>query len=219
MVHHRIDGGLQLEEFAFDVDGNFLSEVAGGDSGRHFSDITDLAGQIARHQIDTVGEILPRPRDAFDERLSSQLPFGSDLASHTRDLRRERAQLVDHRIDGGRGLEKLALQRSPVACKRHHLREVAVRHRTDDARRFKGGINEIRDQVVDAVDRLVPGPAHVAEVRSLRELALLPHDRANAFQFVRHSLVQFANFIKAVRDLSIDADQMGRHPHGKIAFL
>ena len=80
-------------------------------------------------------------------------------------------------------------------------------------------MNEIRNQIVDAVDRLLPGAAHVAEVRSLRDLALLPHDGANAFQFVRHSLAQFTNLIERVRDLSVDADQMRRHPNGKISFL
>jgi len=78
VVHHRVDGGLQLKELALTSTVIFLvrSPVA---TAVVTSAILRTWRSDCPHQIDTVGEILPRPRDAFDERLSSQLPFGSDL--------------------------------------------------------------------------------------------------------------------------------------------
>ena len=52
---------------------------------------------------------LPRARDALDLGLAAELALGADLARHARDLVGERAQLVDHRVDGVLELEDLAL--------------------------------------------------------------------------------------------------------------
>src|SRR5262249_56928296 len=65
LVHHRVDGVLQLEDLALDVDGDLLRQVAVGDGGGHFGDVADLAGEVAGHAVDAVGQVLPRPRDAL----------------------------------------------------------------------------------------------------------------------------------------------------------
>ena len=49
LVHHRVDGVLQLEDLALHVDGDLLRQVAVGDGRRHGGDVADLAGQVAGH--------------------------------------------------------------------------------------------------------------------------------------------------------------------------
>src|SRR5262249_52352558 len=65
LVHHRVHGVLELEDFALDVDGDLLGEVAvshgGGDSG----DVAHLAGEVTGHRVDVVGQVFPRSGDAF----------------------------------------------------------------------------------------------------------------------------------------------------------
>src|SRR6185369_10820568 len=39
LIDHRVDGALQLEDLALDVDGDLLRQVALGDGGRHLGDV------------------------------------------------------------------------------------------------------------------------------------------------------------------------------------
>ena len=61
------------------------------------------------------------PDDVLDLGLAAELAVGADLARHARHLGGERAQLVDHRVDGVLELEDLAL-----GVDRDLLRQVAV---------------------------------------------------------------------------------------------
>ena len=71
-------------------------------------DVADLVGQVAAHRVDRVGQVLPRAGDAGHDRLAAELAVGADLARDARDFRGERAQLVDHRVDGFLELQDLA---------------------------------------------------------------------------------------------------------------
>src|SRR4030095_3956676 len=64
LVDHRVDGVLQLEDFAAHVDGDLLREVAVGDGGRHVGDVADLRGEVRGHRIHRVGQVLPGAGDA-----------------------------------------------------------------------------------------------------------------------------------------------------------
>ena len=90
LVHHRVDGFFQQQNFAADVHRDLLGQVAAGDGRRHFGDVSHLAGQVAGHGVDGVGEILPRSGDAGHLRLAAQFAVGSDFAGHARHFRRER---------------------------------------------------------------------------------------------------------------------------------
>src|SRR5207244_4466825 len=59
LVHHGVDGFLQLQDFATDVDGDLLRQVAIGDRDGDFGNVADLAGQIVGHRIDALGQVLP----------------------------------------------------------------------------------------------------------------------------------------------------------------
>src|SRR5207245_3204476 len=83
--------------------------VAVGDGGGDVGDVPDLRGQVARHRVDGVGEVLPGAGDVPDVGLAAELALGADLAGDARDFGGERAELVDHRVDGVLELEDLAL--------------------------------------------------------------------------------------------------------------
>src|SRR5206468_2659386 len=86
-------------------------QVAGGDGRRDLGDIADLAGEVAGHQVDAVGEVLPRPGDALDLGLAAELALGADLAGDAGDLAGEAVELVHHRVDGVLQLQDLAPDR------------------------------------------------------------------------------------------------------------
>ncbi len=60
----------------------FLDKVAVGHGGGHLGDVAHLAGQVVGHQVDVVGQVLPRAGDALHARLATELAFGTDLARH-----------------------------------------------------------------------------------------------------------------------------------------
>src|SRR6185312_7959976 len=73
LVHHGVDGVLQLEDLALGVDADLAGEVAVGDGGGHVSDVPHLAGEAARHEVDAVGEVLPGAGDPLDVGLAAEL--------------------------------------------------------------------------------------------------------------------------------------------------
>src|SRR5205085_613836 len=80
LVDHGVDGVLELEDLALDVDRDLLAEVAGGDGGGDGGDVAHLAGEVRGHEVDVVRAVLPRARHAPDVRLAAELALGADLA-------------------------------------------------------------------------------------------------------------------------------------------
>ena len=64
LVHHRVDGVLQLENFAAHVDGDLARQVAARHGGGHLRDVAHLVGEVAAHGVHRVGQILPGAGDA-----------------------------------------------------------------------------------------------------------------------------------------------------------
>ncbi len=108
LIHHGVDGVLQLQNFAAHVHRDFARQIAVGDSRRHFGDIANLRRQVAGHGIDRIGQILPHAADALYLRLAAQLAFGSHFASHAGHFAGERIELIHHRIDGVLQLQNFA---------------------------------------------------------------------------------------------------------------
>src|ERR1035438_3296820 len=77
LVDHRVKGALQLEHLALDVHGDFLAEITPGDRRRDLRDVADLTGEVSRHGVHRVGQVLPRPRNARHLRLAAELPVGA----------------------------------------------------------------------------------------------------------------------------------------------
>src|SRR5207245_1148712 len=96
LVHHRVDGFLELQNLAPHVDSDFLGQVTVGDSDCHTRDVANLRRQIAGHLIDGLGELFPYARYSFDLGLATKLALGTDLAGDAGDFRGENRQLLDH---------------------------------------------------------------------------------------------------------------------------
>ena len=90
LIHHGVDGVLQLQNLAAHVDRDFAATVAVGDGGGHLRDVADLGGQVAGHGVDAFGQILPGAGDAVHVGLAAELAFGADLAGHARHFAGER---------------------------------------------------------------------------------------------------------------------------------
>src|SRR5205823_5533965 len=58
LVDHRIDGLLELLDLATDIDGDLLRQVAIGDRDRYVGDVAYLGGQVRRHRVDALGQLL-----------------------------------------------------------------------------------------------------------------------------------------------------------------
>ena len=63
-------------------------EITTGDGRGHVRDVKDLAGQIRRHGVDVVGEILPCAHTGH-LRLTAKFSVGANLARHAADFCRK----------------------------------------------------------------------------------------------------------------------------------
>ena len=120
---HVVDGVGQRRDLALRLHEEVLLEVAFGDGGHDLDDAAHLLGQVGRHHVDGVGQVLPRAAHARHLRLAAELALGADLARDARHLGRERVQLVDHRVDRVLELEDFAADVDGDLA-----REVAARH-------------------------------------------------------------------------------------------
>ena len=215
LVDHRVDGVLQLEELALDVDRDLLAQVAVGDRGGHLGDVSHLAGQVAGHQVDVVGEVLPDAADLDrDRRGLAELALGADLAGDPGHLGDEPVELVDHRVDRVLQLEHLAAHVGGDL-----LAQVAVGDRADDALHLDRRAHQVVDQAVDRLDAARPALRPAAEHDALRELALLADHLADPRQLGPERLVGDDHVVEAVGDLAGHAGPVERHPGGEVAPL
>src|SRR6185436_11580287 len=134
-------------------------QVASRNGGRDFGDVAHLTGQVARHEVDVVGEVLPRAGDADDVGLAAELAFGADFACDARDFGGERVELVDHRVDGVLQLENLALDRNGDLSG-----EVASRVGSRDLGDVSDLRGEVRGQQVDVLREVLPRAADAGHV-------------------------------------------------------
>ena len=93
VVHHLVDGVLQLQDLALDVHGDLLRQVAVGDGRGDAGDVAHLGRQAARHGVDVVRQPLPGAGHALDFGLAAELALGADFAGHAGDLAGEGVEL------------------------------------------------------------------------------------------------------------------------------
>ena len=167
LLHHGVDGFLELQNLAAHVDGDLLGKIAIGHGDGHFGDVANLAGEVRGHRVHVVGEILPGAGHARHGRLTAELAVGADLARHARHFRGEGRELIDHRVDGFLQLQDLALRIDGDLAA-----EVAAR----DGRGHVGDVadlaGEVRGHGVDVVGEVLPGAGHARHGRLAAELAL-----------------------------------------------
>ena len=217
LVHHRVDGFLQLQNFAADVDGDFLREVAVRHRDRHVGDVADLRGEVAGHLVDRLGQLFPHARHAAHLRLTAEFAFGADLARDARHFRGEHRQLVDHLVHQLRGSQELAFERTTVDFERHRLSEIAFRHGADRARHFRRRPHQVVDEHVDGGHFVGPATNHTRHDHALFELAFLADGVRDAGGFARAPFADGRDVVEHVGDFSVDADQVGGQPNAEVA--
>ena len=226
LVHHGVDGVLQLENFAFHVDRDLARQIAAGNGRRDFGDVSHLAGKVAGHGVDGVGEILPRAGDAGHVGLTAQAAFATHFAGHAGDFGGERSQLLDHRVE-----RFFQLQNFAANVDRDLLREIAVR----DSRRDFGDVSHLAGQVagheVDVVGEIFPGSGDAGHLRLATKFAVGADFAGHAGDFAGESVelvhhrvdgvLQFENFAFHVdRDLAGQvAASNGRRDFGDVSHL
>src|SRR5690606_26331340 len=159
LVHQGIEGVLEFEDVALDVDSDLPRQVAARDGGSDLRDAAHLVGEVRRHDVYVVGQVLPGSGDAGHGGLPPELAFGADFAGDARHFGSEGTQLVDHRVDG-------VLQLQHLAADVHGdlSRQVAVR----DSDGHLGNVAHLRGEVVshriDVVGQVLPDARHVADI-------------------------------------------------------
>jgi len=219
LVDHRVDGVLQLQDLAAHVHRDLLRQVAVGHRGRHLRDVAHLRGEVAGHAVDAVGEVFPRPGDAPDLSLAAELPLGADLAGHAGDLRGEGAELVDHRVDRLADAEEFAPDRVAVLFQRDALGEVALGDGPDDAGDLLGGPDQVADQVVHRLDPRRPPAGRGADVRPLRDPALLADDVGDPLGLHGAVFQQVGQVVEGVGDRRPDDALFEREADAEVPFF
>ena len=167
LVHHRVDGVLELQDFALHVDGDLARQVAARDRRGHLGDVAHLAGEVAGHRVDAVGQVFPGAGDAGHVRLAAEPAFGADFARDARHLAGEAVELVDHRVEGFLELKDFAA---------HIDRDLARQIAAGDRGRDLGDVADLRGEVaghrVDAVGQVFPGAGDAGHLGLAAELAV-----------------------------------------------
>ena len=201
------------------VHGDLLRQVSVGHGDRHVGDVAHLVGQIARHGIHVVGEVLPGAGHAGHGRLTAQLAFRADLARHPGHFFGKRAELADHAVHDFGRLQELALERSSLDLERHGLRQIALRDRTDHTGHLVGGLDEIANQGVDGFNAGRPSAGGALKGCPLRNMSFLAHRDADLLELLDELLLAFEDLIQSIGNLTSHAGELHRHANGKVTLL
>src|SRR6185295_3514309 len=196
LIDHRVDGVFEFEDFALHLDRDLLGQVAASNGSGHFGDIAHLTGEVGRHRVDVVGQVLPGSGNTFDLRLAAELAFGADFAGHARHLRSEGAELLDHRIHDLADPQELAPQRPAVDLDDHGLGEIALGDRADHPRHLGGRLDHVVNELVNRAKLAVPAATRTADAGALRDLAFLANDPRKALEFLGDRVVHADDFIE-----------------------
>src|SRR5439155_837632 len=167
LVHHRVDGVFEFEDFAANVHGDFTREVAAGDGGGNFGDVADLGSEVVGHRIDVIGQIFPSAGDAFDFGLAAELAFGADLARGRAYVLGEGVQLVHHGVDGVFEFEDFAFD-----IDGNFAGQVAASHGGGDLGDIADLGGEVAGHGIDVVGQVFPGPGDPGDDGLATEFAL-----------------------------------------------
>ena len=221
LIDHRIDGFLELQNLAAHVDRDLLRQVAVRHRDRHLGDVANLRGEVRRHRVHALGQLLPHAGDAADLGLAAELAFGADLARDAGHLGGEHVELLDHRVDDFGGAQEFALERAAIDVELHGLQQVALRHRGDGARHFRRRPQQIVDQRIDRRLHFAPGAVGKAQAHALTGPAVAADHLTDALELPGHALIGGDDFVERVGDLADEADAVPGHtrrevpdPHG-----
>ncbi len=217
LIHHGVDGFLQLQDFAADVHRDLLGQVAVGDGDGDLGDVSNLAGEIVGHGIDALGQVLPDARHLGDLRLAAEFALRPHLARDARHLGGEYAELLDHRVDDGSRLQKFAAQRAAIDIELDGLQQIALRNGGNRPGHLTRGPEQIIDQRIYRAFHVGPGAAGKTELDALPGFPLSTDDLTDTFQLLRHPLIGRDDFIERVGDLSFDPEMVAGHSYREVS--
>ena len=191
-------------------------KIAAGHRGGDFSDVAHLAGQVAGHGVDGVGEVLPGSGYTGDLCLTAELTVGAYFARHAGYFRRKYSELLDHGVDDFGRAKKVAFERTSIHVHSYRLRQISFGHGRDGAGNFGGRPQEILDQGVDRILDLPPGATGFVEPGPLTSSASFAHHLTDAPEFLGDPLIRHRNFIERVSHFSAEPGPGTRKAHGKI---
>ena len=181
-----VDEAHSLEDIAADAFGvalgstrlgrlaSLVRTVLTGDGGGDVGDVADLGGQVAGHEVDAVGQILPGAGDAGHVGLAAEPPFGADLAGDARHLAGEPVELVHHGVERLLELKDLAAH-----IDRDLARQVAARHGGGHVRDVAHLVREVAGEQVYVVGKVLPRSRNALNFRLATKLSFRSH-------FARH---------------------------------
>src|SRR5690606_38906562 len=207
LVHHRVDGILELEDLSADFHGDLLGQVATRHRGCHFGDVAHLAGQSVGHQLPAGRQSLLRAGDTFHLGLSAELTFGADLARDAAHFGREGVELVDHRVDGVLEVEDLALH-----VDSNLLGQVARSHGGGDLGNVTDLTGEVRGHEVHVVGEVLPCAANARDLGLTAEFALGTHLAGHTRHFAGERVELVDHRIDGVLELQ----DLALHVHGDL---
>src|SRR5207249_4493952 len=178
LVDHRVHGFFELQDFAADIDGDLLREIAISNSNDDVGDVANLGRQVTGHGVDAVGQVLPGAGDPGHGGLAAELAFGADFPGDARHFGGERTQLIHQRVDRFFELQDFAAHVGGDL-----LRQVAIGH----GDRNVGDVSHLGGQIaghnIDALGEILPNAAHVAHLCLPTELAFGADFPGNARHF------------------------------------
>src|SRR5207247_148793 len=166
LVHHRVDGVFQFKDFSAHIHGDFFGEVTAGHGGCHFGDVTDLVGEVGRHEVDVVGQVFPSSADAARCRVAAEFSLRTDFAGDAGDFGSKRRELVHHGVDG-----VLQLENFPFHVHRNLLRQVAAGHGGGDLGDVPDLVGEVVRHEIDVVGQVFPRTGNTFDLRLAAELS------------------------------------------------
>src|SRR5207253_1110924 len=199
LVHHGVDGVLQLENFALHVDGDFSRQVAAGDGRGDLCDVSDLGCEVASHEVHVVGQIFPGSAHSGHIGLTTQPAFAAHLARYAGYLAGEGVQLIHH------GVNRLFEQQNLAAdIDGNLLGQIASGNGSRDFGDVSPPRRSVAGHEVDVVGEILPGTGHAGHLCLTTQLAfgsdLAGHTRhfaGEGVQLVHHGVdgvLEFENF-------------------------
>src|SRR5665809_87388 len=205
LIDHRVDRLLELEHLALDVDRDLLAEVTVRHGGRHLSDVPNLVGEVRGHEVDGVGEVLPRSRNALDLGLAPELSIGADFSGDSGHLIRKGAQRVGHRVDGVGERRDLSPR-----LDRDLLTQVSLSYRRRDLADASYLTGQVSGHEVHRVGEVLPGSRNALDLGLAAELAVRSHLARHARDLVGKARELIDHRVDGLRergDLSLRLDR------------
>ena len=180
LVHHRVDGVLQLQNFALHVHRDLARQIAARHRRSHLGNVAHLRRQVSGHRVDRIRQVLPGARNAGNHRLPAKLSVGSHFARHARHFGSERTELIYHRVD-----RFFELQNFSAYVHRNLARQIAAGHRRGHFRDVAHLARQVAGHQVHVVRQILPRSRDARHFRLAAQFSFGPYFARHARHFRR----------------------------------